>query len=801
LLDSFTQAFASLDRHELASLALTLGVLIFAVVTSIALVRTRARNAALIAEAKSEVAAARETADRAEALLLAEPQVVVVWRDPKVDPEISGDAMRLIGVPAARRVLAFGSWLDAEQARLIETAVDTLRKRGQVFAVTLVTNRGRHVEAEGRPIGGAAVLRLRDVSGAKLDHAALADRYGRLERDIEQLRALLEAMPAPIWLRDEGGKLTYANRAYAAAVEARDADDAVARNLELLDQKAREAAAEARVEGRSFFMLRSPVVVAGQRRVLDVIEVGGKRGVAGIGFDATEAESVRADLSRIVAAHRRTLDLLATAVAIFGADQRLVFYNAAYRTLFALDSTFLEERPTDSALLERLRSERKLPEQADFRAWKAELHEAYRALESKEYVWHLPGGRMLRVVTSPNPEGGVTYLFDDVSERIALESRYNTVIRTQSETLDALTEAVAVFGSDGRLKLYNPAFAQTWKLANGALAEEPHVDAIARQCRPYLSDTTGGDPKDDPWEAIKLAVTALERRGGIMRRLERVDGSVLDCAAVPLPDGGTLVTFRDVSDSARVERALIERNEALMAADALKNAFVRHVSYELRSPLTSIIGFAQLLDDKNIGQLNEKQRAYLSHINESSAALLAIIDDILDLATLDAGAMVLELRPVNVRSTIEAAAEGVRDRLVAHDLKLDIRAPKDIGNFIADDKRVRQILFNLLSNAIGFSPEGEAVTLEAERKANSIVFRVGDKGPGIPPELKERIFGRFETHPLGSKHRGPGLGLSIVRALMELHRGHVFIDSEPGRGTLVTCVFPTDAVAGREAAE
>jgi signal transduction histidine kinase len=797
--DAAAQAFGAFDRHQIVSLSLTLGILLFAVVTAISLVRTRVSAASKLATARGEIAAAREVADRALALLLAEPQVVVVWRDAKSEPEILGDAMGLMGLPATRRVLAFGAWLGAEQAHALDAATDALRKRGQAFAMTVVSNRGRHVEAIGQPIGGTAVLRLKEMTGAKLEHAALTERHRRLERDLEQLRTLLEAVPAPIWIRDEAGRLAFANRAYAAAVEAKDPADAVAREHELLDRQTREEAIQARADAR-IFSKRVPVVVAGQRRVLDVIEFGNTLGAAGIGFDATEAASVRADLSRIVAAHRRTLDQLATAVAIFGADQRLVFHNAAYRTLFDLDAAFLEDRPADGAVLERLRGERKLPEQVDFRAWKAELFEAYRATEAKEYVWHLPGGRMLRVVTSPNPEGGVTYLFDDISESIALESRYNAVIHTQSETLDALTEAVAVFGSNGRLKLHNPVFERLWKLAPKALAELPHVDVVAAWCQPLVERDEGPQANGDAWEAIKLAVTALERRA-TTERIERVDGSVLDCAVVPLPDGGTLVTFRDISDSVRVERALVERNEALLAADVLKNAFVRHVSYELRSPLTTIIGFAQLLDDSAIGPLNERQRAYLGHVNESSAALLAIIDDILDLATIDAGAMALELGPVDVRATVEAAADGLRDRLAANELKLDIRLPKDAGSFIADGKRIRQVLFNLLSNAIGFSPRDGKVTLEAERRAGNIVFRVSDHGPGIPAELKERIFDRFESHPLGSKHRGPGLGLSIVRALVELHRGSIAIDSKPGQGTVVTCVFPANAAAGQQAAE
>src|SRR5207245_1717418 len=192
---------------------------------------------------------------------------------------------------------------------------------------------------------------------------------------------------------------------------------------------------------------------------------------------------------------------------------------------------------------------------------------------------------------------------------------------------------------------------------------------------------------------LRGAVTGLEHRQPVAVRLERSDGCVVDCATVPLPDGATLITFQDITDTVNVERALRERNDALEAADNLKSDFVHHVSYELRSPLTNIIGFAQLLNEPATGALTDKQREYLGYITASSAALLAIINDILDLATIDAGAMALNLVPVDIRATMEAAAEGVRDRLAEHDLTLDIRAAAGIGSFTGDERRIRQILY------------------------------------------------------------------------------------------------------------
>jgi len=781
----------SIDRHEIAVLVVVLGLVLFAVVTAIMLVRARARWTRLETSSRDEIATLRSDLDRANALLFSEPQVMVDWPAGSDEPRIDGDPA-IVGVAAPHRVLAFGSWLEAGKASAMEQAVENLRSRGEGFSLTLTTLHGHPIEVQGRAIGGRAVLRLKDAIGVKRDLAELLSRHETLLSEVASLRALIANLPSPVWTRDAAGQLTFANAAYARAVEAKTPADAVARRLELLDSSARDNILRAR-EASGSYAGRLPAVVAGARRTFDVLDFRTETGSAGIGLDATEAETMRVALGRMVDAHRRTLDQLSTGVAMFAADQRLTFYNAAYRALWDLDAAYLDQGPTDSAVIEALRSARKLPEEQDFRQWKAQLHEAYRAVEAKEYMWHLPDGRTVRVVTTPNPDGGVTYLFHDVTERLDLDRRFEEMIRVQGETLDNLAEGVAVFASDGRLRLHNSAFARMWRLEPQALAERPHIETITALCRPLHGDNA-------TWQKLREFVTAIDSREPIEARLERRDGTVVDCTTVPLPNGATLVTFHDVTDSVNVERALRERNEALEDADKIKIDFVHHVSYELRSPLTNIIGFVHLLGDPSTGPLAPKQRDYLDYITVSTDTLLALINNILDLATIDAGRMQLNLGNVDIRATMAGAAEGVQDRLAGPGLTLDISAPKDIGAFTADERRIRQILFNLLANAVSFSPAGAKITLRAERRADAVIFAVTDRGPGIPPEVLEKVFDWFESHPLGSQHRGPGLGLSLVRSFVELHGGTVSITSVVGEGTTVTCTFPSGEAARLTAA-
>ena len=738
----------------------------------------------------SKLSALQAKLDRAQSFLGAEPQIVIAWSGNCTEPDIEGDAGLVGDGITPQNLLAFGTWLPSATALVLERFVSNLRGRGEAFRLKATSLDKKYLEIEGQPVGGFAILRIRAASGDRLEAARLQSLQTATLEQVEAFRSLLDAVPFPAWLRDGTGKLSWVSAPYARAVEANNPEAAVAHGIELVESQARDASAASREAG-AVWRGRAQAIVAGERRMLEIVETPARSGSAGMAADVSELETLRSNLDQLTEAHRRTLDQLTTAVAIFDGAKRLVFYNVAYRQLWALEQSWLDEKPTDSEILDRLRASRLLPEQADYRAWKAELLRAYQSLDTDEQNWYLPDGRTLRAVISPNAQGGVTYLFDDVTERYRLVSQFNASMRVQNETLDTLKEGVAVFGSDGRLKLFNLAFATLWALNPVDLDGEPHIDRVAQLCAPLSAD-------EESWAALRGAVAGLpDLRIGFERRLPRRDGSVLDCAAAPLPDGATLLTFIDTTASVNIERALTERNQALSErnqalteAERLRNDFVHHVSYELRSPLTNIIGFIQLLDDPTVGPLNAKQREYAGYVMKSSSALLALIDDILDLASIDADAMELNLEEVDIAQTIQAASDDVKDRLAEASLSLQIGVAENIGSFTADGKRIRQILFNLLTNAIGFSSPGQTIGLSAGRTDGKISLSVTDNGSGISPEIRDHVFDRFKTYTSGSRHRGAGLGLSIVRSLVELHGGSVEIESVPGKKTCVTCNFP-----------
>ncbi|CAN7186346.1 ATP-binding protein [Mesorhizobium sp. LjRoot246] len=783
----------SMSAVEVMQLAVFVGVTGTAFLSAIVLIRERARTSAENVELRSRLADINAALRRSEALINLRDQRVVVWAAENKKPELIGTLPVESGAPDDRAAfLAFGRWLMPRSAAALEHAIAGLRERATPFDLVIESQAGAPLEVHGRKSAAHVLVRFVSLSETQRSQARLKIENQRLATDHDTMIGLLDALNMPAWLRSEDGRLKWVNRAYADAVEAENAEAAVREAKEFLGGQAREAIS-AQHKTHPVFEQSLSTVIEGDRRMFAVTDFAGSDGSAGLACDTSAIEAVRGEYERTVQSHADTLDQLNTAVAIFDTDEKLRFFNQAFQKLWGLDAGFLHSAPDNALLLDRLRSEGKIAEQPEWRRWKEGLLGAYRAVESQEHWWHLPDGKTIRVVANPQPKGGVTWVFENLTEKMDLESRYQTAVRVQGETLDNLAEGVAVFGPDGRLRLSNPAFATLWGLSGEAAKPNVHVSAIRDLCDRQAADS--------PWPGFVAAITGFDdERRDRHGQTELNNGNVLSYAMIPLPNGQVMMTFVDVTDSVHVERALKDKNEALQKSDQLKNEFVQHVSYELRSPLTNIIGFTELLSQPTTGPLTQKQREYVEHVSSSSSVLLTIVNDILDLATVDAGIMQLDISEVRIDRTIAAAAELVADRLEEHSIRLAVDAVAAPKTFHGDEIRVRQILYNLLSNAANYAPEASTITLACRQLAEGVEFSVHDDGPGMPPDLLDSVFRRFEPRANGGRRRGAGLGLSIVKSFVELHGGSVRIETGKDKGTTVICAFP-DMPGIRAAAE
>ncbi|HEX8569502.1 MAG TPA: PAS-domain containing protein [Caulobacteraceae bacterium] len=633
------------------------------------------------------------------------------------------------------------------------------------------------LHVEGRTAGVFAWLRLSPAIDTDL---ASATRFADV----------LGGQEVPAWIAGSGGELRWANTAWLKAVGATTLQDALERRL-TLDEGAEAATTEAASSRERRETVRW-LAVEGQRRAFRIVAEpleGG--GAAGWAFDVTEAEESREKLKRHVEAHDETLNHLADAVAIFDSTKRLSFHNTAFAELWNVEPAWLEEHPTHGEVLDRLRQRRRLPEQVDYGRWKARELEFYETLDAPpDELWSLPDGRTLRVVRQPHPLGGLLLLFSDITGEVRLKAQYNALIKVQQATLDKLNDAVAVFGSDGRLRLHNDAFERFWNIPTEALENGNDFDAVADLCVPLLHDMQF-------WRDLKARVADPDpqARASISGEARMSDNRNLSFQTRPLPDGATLIAFTDVTAIRGVEKALADREEALADAERLKRDFVGNVSYELRTPLTTIIGYSELLDRQGAA-LPDRAKGHIAAVRTAAAQLARSIDDVLDMAAIDADELALNVSDVKVVELLESAKERALREVGATEVEIEITADPSVGAIRADPRRLGQVLDHLMENALRSTPPGGVVHLRARRAFSHVQLEVQDTGRGIPFHIQANIWDRFVSRDRG----GPGLGLALVKALVELHGGWVALESEPGLGATFICHLPERAV-GTAAAE
>ncbi|MEE9314002.1 MAG: ATP-binding protein [Rhizobiaceae bacterium] len=728
--------------------------------------------------------------DRAQAMLDAPDQQIVIWEGRDQPPICRGSLPANTGTPTdAAQFVGFGTWMTAQSAQSFERAVERLRERAEGFDFTVESKSGSMIEVQGRASGSRAFVRFLALAGDKAALAALENQYTQLIQTTDTMKSLLEAIPFPTWLRDSSGQLSWANTAYIGAVGGDTLEAVCEKNEFLLDAGERSQIENIHRAAQdqhttNHFRKRLPVTIAGDRRMMDVSDVAYEGGSAGLAVDMSEVEEAQSQLRRTLESHTQTMNQLATAVAIFDDKKHLIFYNQAFEKLWQLDSKFLNSEPSNGLMFDAMREAGKVAEQPDWKKWRNDLLRVYEETQPQEHWWHLPDNRTVRVIANPHEQGGVTWVFENITEQLEMESRYISLTQVQGETLDQLNEAIAVFAPDGLLKLSNPSFQKLWQLEDEQVAADTPISSLIELCSEQMEN-----PKI--WDAFSTGITGIsDQRTNITGRLTLNNDTILDYALVPLPNGQTLLSFADVTANVSLEHTLIERNVALEAAEQLKNAFIEHVSYAFRTPLTSIKGFAEVLEQEVFGPLNEKQSEYVGHITASSNVLHTLVDNLLDLASVEAGIMELDLQQLDLRDTMRTASNEVATQVRDKQLKLSIKQNGGNTKFVADEHRVQQILFNLLTNAVTHSPEGGVIELESRIDEDSVILRVSDAGEGIPEEQWDSVFERFNTRSQAGERRGAGLGLAIVRSLMDLHGGTVEIDTSTSTGASVICRFP-----------
>lgn len=378
-----------------------------------------------------------------------------------------------------------------------------------------------------------------------------------------------------------------------------------------------------------------------------------------------------------------------------------------------------------------------------------------------------------------------------VQEREKLRGRKTSsdALRQSEETarvlLDASMDAALLMRPDGTLLALNEVAAHRF----GGTAQE----LIGSNIFELLTH--------DMAQEFRARATEVTTSGASVRYVYADRGMYTDNSLFPVFRGvgkvDRLAFFsRDITKQALAELELHKARQAAQSADQAKSKFLANMSHELRTPLNAIIGFSEILEDQTFGELNEKQLRYAGHIHSSGQHLLMLINEILDLAKVESGKTELHLSKVNIKRLLENSLMMIKEKALKHRIQIDIRIQEELSDLPvqADEVKVKQIVFNLLSNAAKFTPDGGRIEISAQLEAESVVITVSDTGIGLKPQDRERIFAPFEQVDLSDispPEQGTGLGLALARTFVELHGGRIWVDSEGiGQGSAFTFTIP-----------
>ncbi len=624
-----------------------------------------------------------------------------------------------------------------------------------------------------------------------IDHLVLSDFY----QTLLQREYILNDLPFPVWGRKKNLQLFYCNQAYANIL-GKDQISIILDHSELLAPG--QGINLQKLAGRSLDLNLTQseshhVIIGGKRHLLDfqetpVSEEGLKKDFAtiGIALDVTGLEDLQNRLSQQISAHAEILETIDTGIAIYSPESRLRFFNQAYCKILGLSENFLGKNPSMADVLEQLRNHRRIPEQVDFVQYKKDLVRLYMSVtEIFQELWHLSDGSTLRLGVSPHPFGGVLMRVDDVTDRLSLERSYNTLIDVQRATIDHLHEAVAVFGSDGRLKLANAAYRKYWQPENTSVNQTPHITEIVPKIEAILLPQPGKSSAIQATEVIGLITNGQSRQG----KVELKDGRVFQFSVEPLPDGSSLFSYLDISDSFRAAEALQQRNEALEAADKMKTTFLANISYEFRTPLNAIVGFTEMLQAGYWGQLPKAQQPIMGNIIEASAQLTQLIDDVLDVTAIEAGYLELARHPVNLRELLQQMVDSLSPQAKQQQIVIHFYPAINQAWIYGDEKRLKQALMTIISNAVSRSSVGKAVNITLKFEQGLFILTVKDQGKFLSPLEQKATFEKFADNHARKKSGANYLSMALSKQLIVMHQGSISLESNTAE-TTITCTFP-----------
>lgn len=516
------------------------------------------------------------------------------------------------------------------------------------------------------------------------------------------------------------------------------------------------------------------------------------RGYRGIGRDLTLL--VRAETHAAIA-QKRLMDAIESIPECFmllDAEDRLVLCNSRYREVNAAVAPFLAAG-TSLADIYHASVERGAVQPASGR-----LEERFSPAAPEMGESRL-GDRWFQVSERRTHDGGSVVVQTEITALKRREQELAEKSELLRATLDNMRQGLFVLDGQLRLKLWNDQFCEIFGLSRDVPQVGMPIAAVTRICA-----QNGAFGPVDADAIVAQRIAAMSQGSPSVEELELSGDRVIECRISPMPGGGLVATYLDITERKRVEAHLRRAKEEAELASRTKTEFLANISHELRTPLNAIIGFAEILNGQIFGTLGDPRYVdYAADIRDSGQHLLNLINDVLDVSKIEFGKVELNEEPVDVAAVVQSCMRLMRDRAEEAGLELYAELPPDLPFLQADVRRLKQILLNLMSNAVKFTPVGGRVVIRGALQRDGLSIAVADTGIGIAPNDLEkalRPFGQIDSR-MTRKYQGSGLGLPLTKSMIELHGGRLLLESELGRGTTATIWLPRERVIKLAVAE